>query len=365
MAPRRHVHPPLASYLSRSSLGPDKSPAIDSVLKQLKACSRRLQAALASHRTELQVLERLYYKGKNQHRTALFWQRVAEMRKLGERVDEMHTDDVVESLRLSFWGEPSGRTTKILKGPWTHYPDAKPLLFVLERCSACCMLIDRARERLLGIYESFTLMMQTGAFLQMIVVLAAIASRIRLLLVEVRAALEVSWSASYRALQTIFPSEAHTVKLLLKSVEADAASSDVGSSLPQSRALSSAPTLVEVHEEDLGDTMSRPVRSATLTEEQSCTSIVSLRKPASLPQEEEAMDPGAFSLATELRRNESNRVHAAEVPPTSHLVPPEVIVVPSSQSTTNAPKRKKTEGDKPKPAKKKKKRDAIDDIFGF
>ena len=33
--------------------------------------------------------------------------------------------------------------TKTMKGPWTHYPDAKPLLFVLERCSACCMLIDR------------------------------------------------------------------------------------------------------------------------------------------------------------------------------------------------------------------------------
>ena len=56
------------------------------------------------------MLERLYYKGKNQPRPALFWQRVAEMRKFVERVDEMHMDDVVESLRLSFWGEPSGRT---------------------------------------------------------------------------------------------------------------------------------------------------------------------------------------------------------------------------------------------------------------
>ena len=110
MAPRRHVQPPSAIYSPRASLAPDKSPAIDSVLKQLKACSRRLQAALATHHTELQVLERLYYKGKNQHRTALFWQRVAEMRKFGERVEEMHMDDVVESLRLSFWGEPSRRT---------------------------------------------------------------------------------------------------------------------------------------------------------------------------------------------------------------------------------------------------------------
>ncbi|RDX56858.1 hypothetical protein OH76DRAFT_1336277 [Lentinus brumalis] len=301
MALRRHVQPPSANYSPRPSLGSEKFFAIDSVLKQLKACSRRLQAALASHRTELQVLERLYYKGKNQHRTALFWQRVAEMRKFGERVDEMHMDDVVESLRLSFWGEPSGRTTKTMKGPWTHYPDAKPLLFVLERCSACCMLIDRARERLLGIYESFTLMMQTGAFLQMMVILAAIASRMRLLMVEVRAALEVSWSACYRALQTIFPSEAQTVKVLPRNVDTDAASSDVASSVPQSRALSSVPTPIETHEEDLGDTMSRPVQRATLTQEQSRVATVSVSEPPLLPRDDDVMDAGAFSLATELR----------------------------------------------------------------
>ena len=141
--------------------------------------------------------------------------------------------------------------TKIMKGPWTHYPDAKPLLFVLERCSACCMLIDRVSAthvphiplqnmaltakpiqgsrtpfgyirvrspfRVSGEdltstpFRSFTLMMQTGAFLQMILVLAAIASRMRLLLLEVRSALEISWSASYRALQTtsVRPLRAH------------------------------------------------------------------------------------------------------------------------------------------------------------
>ena len=107
---RRHIRPPPLVSSPRSSLIPSQCSAVDALLKQLKACSRRLQAALASHRTELQVLERLYYKGKNQHRTALFWQRVAEMRKFGGRLDEMQMDDVVESLRLSFWGEASGRT---------------------------------------------------------------------------------------------------------------------------------------------------------------------------------------------------------------------------------------------------------------
>ncbi len=58
-------------------------------------------------------------------------------------------------------------------------------------------------------------------------------------------------------------------------------------------------------------------------------------------------------------------MHATEVTQPSQLVPTEVTVVPSSQSSANFPKRKKIDSDKPKPAKKKKKRDAIDDIFGF
>ncbi|OJT06068.1 hypothetical protein TRAPUB_3003 [Trametes pubescens] len=108
--PRRHLAPPPLVCCLRATIDSANTPIIDGVLKQLKACSRRLQTALACHHTELQILERLYYKGKNQHRTALFWQRVAEMRKLGERVDEMHMDDAVESLRLAFWGDPSSRT---------------------------------------------------------------------------------------------------------------------------------------------------------------------------------------------------------------------------------------------------------------
>ena len=46
-------------------------------------------------------------------------------------------------------------------------------------------------------------MMQTGAFLQLILALAAIASRTNILLSEVKAALEVSWSAIYTALHTL------------------------------------------------------------------------------------------------------------------------------------------------------------------
>ncbi|KAI0362012.1 hypothetical protein OH77DRAFT_1441157 [Trametes cingulata] len=363
--PRRHVPPPPLACSPRASIDTGLSPTIDAALKQLKACSRRLQAALACHRTELQVLERLYYKGKNQHRTALFWQRVAEMRKLGGRVDEMHMDDVVESLRLAFWGEPSSRTPKFLKGPWTHCPDAKPLLYVMERCSACCMLIDRARERLLHAYESFTLMMQTGAFLQLVLTFAAIASRLSILLSEVRSALEVSWSASRRVLQALFPAEVRKAQGLVKIADADAAAPTptvVPSGVPStshSKSPSAVPGPGDVQDEDLGSALARPAPPPPQAAEENVSTFDADATAHSRPADSEPPpdDPMTFSLSTELARP-----IASPVPQTAGGTS-EGASVPSA---AGAPKRKKTAGESGRPAKKKKKkRDEIDDIFGF
>ncbi|KAI0664883.1 hypothetical protein C8Q70DRAFT_17782 [Cubamyces menziesii] len=357
--PRRHTHPPPLNCLPRATVDTAYTPTIDAVLKQLKSSTRRLQAALASHRTELQVLERLYYKGKNQHRTALFWQRVAEMRKYGERVDEMHIDDVVESLRLAFWGDPSSRTTKLLKGPWTHCPDARVLLFVMERCSACCMLIDRARERLLHAYESFTLMMQSGAFLQLMLALAAIASRLSILLSEVRGALEVAWSAAFRVLQTTFPAYVGKVRQLVKALPLETPPAP-GPSRTHSKSKTppADPGPGEFVDEDLGSSLARPPTS--LAPEENVVDTFDADATALSLSDEQPQPPDSmsFSLSNELAQPiEQSRV------PSPAIKPPEEISAPAMPS---APKRKKTDGESSKPAKKKKKkRDEIDDIFGF
>lgn len=96
---------PSVSYFQRNSLGPSSHAAVDSALKDLKSCSRRLQCAVSTFQTELHVLERLYYKGKNQHRSSLFWKRVVEVRRYGQRLSEMNISNVLEHLRTSFFGE--------------------------------------------------------------------------------------------------------------------------------------------------------------------------------------------------------------------------------------------------------------------
>lgn len=88
----------------RSTLAHADHKKINAILKDLKVCSRHLKSALDSFKDELRTLERLYYKCKNQHRMALFFKRVPEMRRFGRRLTELDIPERVDLLRASFIG---------------------------------------------------------------------------------------------------------------------------------------------------------------------------------------------------------------------------------------------------------------------
>lgn len=99
------------------------------------------------------------------------------------------------------------------------------------------------------------------------------------------------------------PSDAHSVQKLPQNVEVDTSPDDVASSLPQSRAISSIPTPVEVHDEDLGDTMSRPMSTVTPTQDPS--DIHTMPSSGAPLPDDTIIDAGAFSLSTELQTADS------------------------------------------------------------
>ena len=76
---------------------------VDSILKSLRSSSKKLQALGLAQTEELRILERLFYKGKNQHRQALFWRNVVEIRRLARRVEEVDAYGLVNSFRLGFY----------------------------------------------------------------------------------------------------------------------------------------------------------------------------------------------------------------------------------------------------------------------
>jgi len=98
------IMPPLVNFTPRSSLDSKIHPTVDGVLKELKSASRELQKVLTSFRLELELLDRLFYKNKNQHRGALFWRKVTEMRRFGHKLGHYKPDGLVEDARRWFWG---------------------------------------------------------------------------------------------------------------------------------------------------------------------------------------------------------------------------------------------------------------------
>lgn len=105
---RRYLSRPAINASERSSVPAHLHPRIDALLKELRNISRRLRAPLASCSDELCILERLYYKGKNQHRTAIFWRHVAEMRRYGSRLIELDVSGLVNNLRRTFHATTAG-----------------------------------------------------------------------------------------------------------------------------------------------------------------------------------------------------------------------------------------------------------------
>jgi hypothetical protein len=85
-------------------LGSQIHSIVDVLLKEIKLSSRELRKILATFRLELELLDRLFYKNKNQHRGALFWRKVTEMRRFGHRLDRCKPGGLVEDTRRWFWG---------------------------------------------------------------------------------------------------------------------------------------------------------------------------------------------------------------------------------------------------------------------
>ncbi|PFH54392.1 hypothetical protein AMATHDRAFT_657 [Amanita thiersii Skay4041] len=214
------------AVIERSLVPQSSHSAIDSILKGLKLCSRRIQQALSSHSDELLLLHRIYYKSKNQHRVSLFWRRLGEVRRYSVNLEKSNIVSIIEPLRASFFGPDAINNPKLLKGSWTHVPSRESVEDVSRRLNACHQLLEKMQDRLLAAYRSFTLAMQTGAFIQLLLVLAAITSRIRIIALEIKGALEEVGSSLQRFLRLDF-------QLDMPPVEESAQSSEGLSSLSQ------------------------------------------------------------------------------------------------------------------------------------
>ncbi|KAF8201419.1 hypothetical protein BJ912DRAFT_500704 [Pholiota molesta] len=182
-----------SDHTPRMSIEPSRHGSIDAELKSLKFLSRRLQANLTLLATELQLLQRLYYKNKNQHRGALFWRNIAEVRRYIERVANLNLQDSLAALRYTFYG--STETSRSMKGPWTHFPNQKYLTHQGNQYKTAIQLMEKMSEICLRAYKSFHRSLQSAAFLQILLMFVAISSRTRAISMELQEILAKTYSS--------------------------------------------------------------------------------------------------------------------------------------------------------------------------
>lgn len=94
--------------IHRALIDPLRHANVDAELKQLKLASRRLHQTLTVLAAEQQLLQRLYYKSKNQHRGALFWRNVGEILRYLRKLDVPDLQESVAKLRNTFYGSTVG-----------------------------------------------------------------------------------------------------------------------------------------------------------------------------------------------------------------------------------------------------------------
>lgn len=138
--------------IPRSSVHPSQHSVVDSQLKSLKLITRRLQSVVKIHEAELQILHRLFYKNKNQHRTALFWRNVSEIRRYSQRVVSLDLLGTLQSLRLMFHGSataisdaqasnvPVQISSALTKGSWKWLPSRLNVSNISTQLNVACKL---------------------------------------------------------------------------------------------------------------------------------------------------------------------------------------------------------------------------------
>jgi len=158
----------------RSSIPQEKQSDVDVILKGLKTCSTRLRASMSSFADEFHLLERVYYKSKNQHLSSIFFKRVSDVRRYGYRLSGLQLPELVAELRAAFFGTNS---KKLLKGAWNQCPDVPFVKHIALRLGASVKLLNHMKERIDSAYRHLALAMQSGAFVQLILLLVGMTSR--------------------------------------------------------------------------------------------------------------------------------------------------------------------------------------------
>ncbi|KAG8762128.1 hypothetical protein FRC11_011038 [Ceratobasidium sp. 423] len=129
-----------ADYRPRDNLD---IPVVTQLLKQLKSGHKNVRSSQKLLFTEMHLLERVYYKGKNQHGLSLFWRSVVCVRRMSARIYETNLPGLFEVLGGMFHEEPF-EGQKLFSGAWTRVPPPMNVAQIIKRLLDIGILLKSA-----------------------------------------------------------------------------------------------------------------------------------------------------------------------------------------------------------------------------
>lgn len=185
----------------REQVDPKKHAIVDSSLKHFKACAQRLSTLMTLFTEESRLLERIYYKNKNQQRSSLFWKKYEEIRRLVFRILELNPEKLVETLRYSFYASQS---PKALRTSWTQVPDSLPLYSMLRLLVGIGRLLNHSNNRFGSISSTLVQQLRTLSFAPLVLTIISMLSRFNYFISGFREAFRILWTGTTNLIEGLY-----------------------------------------------------------------------------------------------------------------------------------------------------------------
>ncbi|KAF0399017.1 hypothetical protein F8M41_009786 [Gigaspora margarita] len=127
---------------------------------------------------EMNILERLYYKNKNQHKRTKYFRKIEEVRRIILRFKEMKIGELMSEFIGLFYGN---NKNQMHQKKWDYVPSQETSHYVLNRANCATSLMDKALKCYLDAYTDFHSLLCQTEFMSFALACLSILARLSIL----------------------------------------------------------------------------------------------------------------------------------------------------------------------------------------
>ncbi|CAI2167835.1 9477_t:CDS:2 [Funneliformis geosporum] len=126
---------------------------------------------------ESNILERLYYKNKNQHQRSIYFRKIVEIRRILKRIKEMEINELMSGFIGNFYSTKIGKT----QNTWDQVPSQEMVVFVMNRLICVALLMNKALDTFIDAFDTFNALLRQTEFMSFALTCLAILARLNIL----------------------------------------------------------------------------------------------------------------------------------------------------------------------------------------